>query len=177
MHVAQDLMKETEEVIGRGGFQIKHWICSHAPSADDDDCRLEEVSMNILTPKNERVLGIVWNPESDDFQFQTEDKVPLLLNQTCNEQSKCEAGSVTLRHLVGLLARIYDPMGFLLPYVIEGKLLMRKTFSSTQIAGAEKKQKWDMEVDMEIQKKWKTAFAVNLFLKFDVILRYYFTLL
>ena len=48
---------------------------------------------------------------------------------------------ITPRQLVSILAGIYDPMGLLMPYIIEGKLLMRKTFASSKMLTAEQKQK------------------------------------
>ena len=33
METAQYLLKETEEVLPRGGFEIKHWICSSTQEA------------------------------------------------------------------------------------------------------------------------------------------------
>ena len=40
---------------------------------------------------------------------------------------KCK--SLTQRDVLSILARIYDPLGLVAPHVVQGKILMRKTFS------------------------------------------------
>ena len=71
MTEAQELMKETEEVLVRGGFEIKHWICSNTVTQEIvDDFQRNNISIKILKTEHERVLGMVWNPEKDQFHFQ-----------------------------------------------------------------------------------------------------------
>ena len=116
---AKQLIYETEKVLKNGGFEIKQWICSKA-------CEIEnlldknEVSMRILKPDYEKVLGIVWKPEIEEFRFQINVKLRVI------EEDVMEINdyNATPRQLVSTLAGIYDPLGFVLPFVIEEKLLM-----------------------------------------------------
>ena len=106
---AEKLMKDTEKVLEHGGFQVKHWICSSV-SGIVDSAPKGHVELNILKPESQRVLGMVWNPETDEFHFQIDIKISWIL----------DSNSITLRQLVSLLVGIYDPPGFLIPYIIEG---------------------------------------------------------
>ena len=57
MTEAQELMKETEEVLVRGGFEIKHWICSNTVTQEIvDDFQRNNISIKILKTEHERVL-------------------------------------------------------------------------------------------------------------------------
>ena len=143
-------MKETEEVLVRGGFEIKQWICSNTVTQEIvDDFQRNNISIKILKTEHERVLGMVWKPEKDQFHSQINLKSPLTMKATIVKDCKENVG-ITPRQLVSVLAGIYDPMGLLLPYIIEGKLLMRKTVASSKMLTTEQKQKWDIKVEPKI---------------------------
>lgn len=56
-----------------------------------------------------KVLGLKWSPETDTFKFFA--KIDL------NKR-------LTKRVALSLLAKLYDPLGWILPVVVHGKLFM-----------------------------------------------------
>ncbi|XP_037774993.1 uncharacterized protein LOC119572051 [Penaeus monodon] len=55
-------MNQTEEILDKGGFKIKHWIIS-----GDDFQDVERKRLN--NSDQEKVLGLIWNSAADYFSF------------------------------------------------------------------------------------------------------------
>ena len=62
-----------------------------------------------------KVLGVLWNPESDQFIFDVTD-----LARAAPELHP------TKRNLVSVIGKFYDPLGFLSPVIIWFKILLQK---------------------------------------------------
>ncbi|GFY09017.1 integrase catalytic domain-containing protein [Trichonephila clavipes] len=58
-----------------------------------------------------KTLGIIWSPQFDYFSFKT------VLN--CHE-------SCTKREVLSIIARLFDPLGFLGPILTKARLLLQK---------------------------------------------------
>jgi hypothetical protein len=58
----------------------------------------------------QRSLGLYWNLNTDTFTFRI----------------SCEDKPLTHRGVLSVINSIYDPLGFVAPVVIEGKLILRK---------------------------------------------------
>jgi len=78
------------------------------------------------------VLGISWNTTRDTFSFKVEPTPHL----------EC----LTKRELLGEIARIYDPCGWLTPLTIVTKILMQRLWQT----GTE----WDDPVSKELLEHW-----------------------
>ena len=52
---------------------------------------------------------------------------------------------LNLRDVLSLLAKIYDPLGLVTPYVVQGKILLRKTFIEKNDV-KDQRRKWDNPV-------------------------------
>lgn len=61
-----------------------------------------------------KVLGISWNQETDRLSFPLKHDVVSSTNR-----------KLTKREAVHLIAQIYDPLGFVLPYTVTGKVLLQ----------------------------------------------------
>ena len=79
----------------------------------------------------ERALGIQWCVESDSFQFRLQ-----LKEQT-----------MTRRGILSTVASVYDPLGFLAPFVLTGKQILQEMCK--QGAG------WDDPLTGELQSRWE----------------------
>lgn len=88
-----------------------------------------------------KVLGIKWNPDEDAFQFEvlTSIQVP-----------------ITKRAILSLIAKIYDPLGWLTPVVVIAKIFLQQLWLS--------QCNWDDVIPAELLKRWQ-----NYYLELPVI--------
>lgn len=96
----------------RGGFRLSKWICNDKTVLNSipEEERVTEVKDIDLDRDHiplERALGVAWNVEEDVFGFQV-----TLKNK-----------AVTKRGILSVISSVYDPLGFLAPYVATGKLV------------------------------------------------------
>ena len=59
-----------------------------------------------------KTLGVQWLPQNDKFTFTVSN----------NE----EKGNITKRVVLGRIATLFDPLRFLAPYTIRGKMIMEE---------------------------------------------------
>ena len=128
---AKDIVKGTCEVLEKGGFQMRNWI-------NNDQKILEEMTeerkkdVKQLREDWQKVLGLNWEPMTDTFTFRTsEDDV-----------------SWTKRSVVSHISKVFDPCGFLAPFLITGKIFMQDLWRR----GLE----WDGPLDEDMMKQWLT---------------------
>ncbi len=76
------------------------------------------------------VLGVMWNVVDDIFLFDL----------------KMAEKPMTRRSILSIVASIYDPLGFLAPFVLIGKLLLQEL--------CQRKINWDEELCEDIKAKW-----------------------
>ena len=81
-------------------------------------------------PPFQRSLGICWNLKDDTFQV----KVP-------SRKKEC-----TRRGLLSIVNSIYDPLGFVAPVTLQGRLLIRELTAGTT--------SWDDPIEKEKEVKW-----------------------
>ena len=92
-------------------------------------------TMQISIVGEQKVLGIRWNVSSDCFILSIQD-IAHLANQI----------EPTKRHIVSVIGRIYDPLGYLSPVVIRFKIFFQELCKS--------KVEWD-------QPYWRTAWQME----------------
>ena len=85
-----------------------------------------------------KLLGITYNPEEDQFQF----NVQGIVEKAHNNEAR-----ITKRVILSTSPMLYDPIGWLNPFIITVKLLIQALWES----GVE----WDEAVPPDIEKKWK----------------------
>ena len=85
-----------------------------------------------------KLLGITYNPEDDQFQFNVQGIV---------EKAQNNEARITKRVILSTSPMLYDPIGWLNPFIITVKLLIQALWES----GVE----WDEAVPPDIEKKWK----------------------
>ena len=81
---------------------------------------------------HERALGIKWNTNKDTFYFKV----------------KPVSKPNTRRGIISIISSIYDPLGFISPVVIVGKMLFQEL--------TKRKLGWDDPVPDALEVKWKT---------------------
>ena len=121
---ATELYNETNAIMNDAGMTMSKWHSNQREIADRDCCIAQEST---------KVLGIQWDPDSDAFKFQGIDIPSTLV--------------ITKRLLLSCIARIFDPLGFIQPYVILAKIM----FQDVWRLGAT----WDEELPQEISREFK----------------------
>ncbi|UYV68325.1 hypothetical protein LAZ67_5003884 [Cordylochernes scorpioides] len=131
-----DALSLQQELIGLlkgGGFCLKKW-------ASNDPVILgqipEESQLKKIMFENVEVvktLGLGWNPGEDCFIYDLQD------HHTTE--------GITKRQMLSFVARLYDPIGWLSPVVIIGKILIQQLW----VTGV----KWDESLDGSIRDSWR----------------------
>ncbi|XP_071581646.1 uncharacterized protein [Temnothorax nylanderi] len=118
MFGAEDLilLKQTRDqliqLLKAGGFRPYKWasndprLLQDIPEADHGLA----VDKHLGDDSSLRVLGIVWNPNTDSFQIHTHPTTDL---------------QFTKRSFLSLLSRVFDPLGWVAPVTITAKIIMQ----------------------------------------------------
>jgi len=144
---AQKIVTDTVQLFSEARMKMRKWITN--------DHQLQEFLVSsglaanvdgtlghIVTTSSTKVLGVKWNTETDDFLF----------DPTAICQAAAEVGpSPTKRQVLQISSRMFDPMGFISPAVLQLKILLQKQW--------EKQVKWDQPIDEEDARKWNLAVA------------------
>lgn len=107
--------QEATEICAQGGLRLHKFISNNPAvlqSIPSSECAIETKTKD-LTFKDmpqERALGIQWSIEKDCFKF----------DNTLKDQPP------TRRGILSTVASIYDPLGFLAPYVLIGKQILQE---------------------------------------------------
>ncbi|XP_015124516.1 uncharacterized protein LOC107046421 [Diachasma alloeum] len=125
--------QEVCDLCAAGGMPLAKWHSNRpaslqwlAPDSASNDQRVYEDSET-------RILGLSWQPSSDNF-----------FSSRTRDESKHSK-----RNILSEIAQIYDPLGFLSPVVIRGKLLMQETWIRTL--------GWEEEVPEQVAQCWKSV--------------------
>ncbi|CAM4662406.1 unnamed protein product [Leuciscus chuanchicus] len=112
---AIQLAKEARELCIKGGLRLHKFVSNdntvlQSIPASERAVKFETKDLTFNDMPLERALGIHWNIQSDSFQFH----IPLKGQPT------------TRRGILSTVASIYDPLGFVAPYVLNGKRILQE---------------------------------------------------
>jgi hypothetical protein len=129
---ARVLQHQLVDVLGQGCFHLRKWssnkteILNEFPSDHrETPYRFEDSGDNIF-----KILGIEWNPSSDDFLYRVA------------EMSR----TITKRGILSDIARLYDPCGFITPVTFAAKAFMQKLWLFDL--------SWDDPIPADSQEYW-----------------------
>ena len=121
-----------DEICDHAGMPNKGWTMS------GDDKSEVAIGSGDSDADEERVLGISWMPKLDVFRF----KISLSFKSvssgdihvsSLDELMNLQPEQLTRRALLSNIHRIFDPMGLLVPVLLESKLLMRELWKHKEI--------------------------------------------
>lgn len=116
---------EVTNLLKQGGFNITKWQ-GNGRTHDVIELKDEDVKS---------VLGLYWNVENDKLSFKLKPE----------EETET---SWTKRKILSKISKLYDPIGFLGPVIIRGKIIIQELWRD--------KLDWDEELSIPIQEKWQT---------------------
>ncbi|XP_037391858.1 uncharacterized protein LOC119262748 isoform X1 [Pygocentrus nattereri] len=128
----QDVLSHTN-----GGFKLTKWVSNSKKVLEvipenERANMVKDLELDKKDPSIEKVLGIQWNLEDDTFGFKVSvNRKPL-----------------TRRGILSTVSSIYDPLGFLAPFVLKGKQILQALCKSG--CG------WDKVISDAMLNQWKT---------------------
>jgi hypothetical protein len=111
---AQQVSSEIDTTLKVGGFQIKQWIMSGSSRPYQNSVELHE----------EKVLGMVWEPERDVFKFHTRQNFSPKIkgnrhveNLQCHEVPSRVPETLSNRIIPSQVSNIFYPLGLINPFI------------------------------------------------------------
>lgn len=133
---AINILQKTKDAMKEYGGLRLHKFASNEKEVmeafDSNDLSKNIVDLNfekdVLTQSS---LGLLWDLQTDTIRFKisSEDKPS------------------TRRGVLSVVNRLYDPLGFIAPVVIQGKIILRKVVSNTS--------SWDEALPEHLLKEWE----------------------
>ncbi|XP_065085542.1 uncharacterized protein LOC135707605 [Ochlerotatus camptorhynchus] len=133
---AISLREQLEDLMQRGGFDLRKWTSSRFEVLQGLDKEHIGTQSTLCFTPNESIkaLGIVWEPENDAFRFdsaiQPRDAPP------------------TKRSILSDIAKLFDPLGLIVPVVVRAKILMQELWLLSS--------DWDEPVPDSIRIRWES---------------------
>ncbi|KAL0151450.1 hypothetical protein M9458_053236 [Cirrhinus mrigala] len=144
------LTKDLREACTLGGFTLNKWVSNSGEVLETipQNYRaplLKQLNLDCEKPPLERALGIQWNILKDVLTFRV----------TVKNQAP------TRRTILSIVSSIYDPLGFLSPFVLKAKQILQRLCHG--------KYGWDEIIPMEVMKPWQRWLAeVDQLSRFEV---------
>lgn len=140
---AKKLIEDVICIHKRGGFKICNWISNSETILEDIEVTLTAQGEKKLEQDSqsrvERILGVWWNPEEDLFGFHT--KFHKIKREILENEIR-----PTKRQVLRVVMSIFDPLGFLANFIIQGKVLLQDIWRN--------KLDWDDEIPDKLNDKW-----------------------
>ncbi|XP_053690800.1 uncharacterized protein LOC128743113 [Sabethes cyaneus] len=134
--------QEVKAIHSRGGFNIRNWVSNSSEFLREMGEQRDSSAVRFHQDKQaetERVLGIVWDSEEDEFSFSTITNAGFQLKISGEVRP-------TKRNVLSCVMAMFDPLGLLAPFTISGKMLIQDLWRT----GCE----WDEQIDDESMEKW-----------------------
>ncbi|XP_065078903.1 uncharacterized protein LOC135701886 [Ochlerotatus camptorhynchus] len=132
---AQRLL-EVKQLLSAGGFPIRKWssnstvVLESVPEEERE--KLVKIGENGMK-EGIKALGILWDTKNDQFTYE-------------NWPEEATNRSLTKRHVLAEISKLYDPLGLVSPVIVCAKIIMQKLWSS--------KMNWDDELEEDILVEW-----------------------
>ncbi|XP_043234175.1 uncharacterized protein LOC122387784 isoform X1 [Amphibalanus amphitrite] len=149
------IASQVQDILASGNFMIKYWTIS-------GQIELNDANIRVSNESNERILGMLWKPATDWFAFEMklnltkEEKITISSNPSMEEILRVIPPVLTRRMLLRQTATIFDPLGLIVPFTIQGKVLMRKLITR-QVPNQQ--LDWDESIPEECKGEWITYLA------------------
>ena len=126
-------MRQLTNLLKLGGFRLTKWLSNSRATITtipEIDRAPSVLSFDTEPLPTEPTLGVRWNAETDRFVFQLQ----------------LPSRSVTRRGLLSSVSSLYDPIGFVSPWLLPGKILLQQL--------CRKGSEWDEPLGEQDRKEW-----------------------
>lgn len=133
--IALKTRQELEKALASAGFIIRKWTSNNKDilAGISRNDLLNEAFLELAESSNAKTLGIRWNAQHDSFFFVSQ----------CFDKNVAS----TKRGILSVIAKLFDPAGWLGPTIIIAKMLMQELW----LKGID----WDEEVSENIRSRWE----------------------
>lgn len=127
-----EISRGVDDVLRSAKYNLRKWRSNssqvlQALSSEHDVSDVVDLSDN----EQSKTLGLLWRSLSDTFSFS--------INLNCSDRA-------TKRHILSTIAQIFDPVGLVVPCIVEAKIIMQQLWLA--------KCSWDELVPTQIQDAW-----------------------
>jgi hypothetical protein len=133
---AANVLGKAREICERGGLRL-HKIISNSkdllarfPDSEVTSAKATDLSVPSTVLAVERTLGLQWCTDNDTLGFSNETRL----------------GSTTRRGVLSTIASLFDPLGFLAPFVLLGRIILQEMCRD----GLD----WDDPLPTPLQERW-----------------------
>ena len=126
-------------VLSSAGFPVKKVTANHSALLEHlpREDLLNEEFLKIDNCSITKTLGIQWNAITDSFSYSVKYfEIPT---------------SVTKRQMLSIIAKLFDPLGWIGPVIIVAKVFMQELWAL--------KSGWDDQIPQDLLSRWKTFLA------------------
>ena len=130
---AKIVISNVRDALKLGGFNLTKFIVNDESLYAEIPSENRAISANDITPESAgKVLGVQWSILPDEFYFELNKTIPVY--------------SVSRRMILSTVSSIYDPLGFIGPIVLPGKVIFQEC--------TRQKFSWDECVSHELESQW-----------------------
>ncbi|KAJ0184020.1 hypothetical protein K1T71_000443 [Dendrolimus kikuchii] len=103
-----EIYEQLNKLMDAGGFNLQKWCTNSQELLNYIKTNMQSSNQSLVFKENDmvKVLGICWNKNSDNFEY---------MHQIPNTVTP-----VTKRKVLSEIARLYDPLGWIAPYLFQG---------------------------------------------------------
>ena len=133
------LSTQLRELLAKGGFRLTKWLSNDRnllAEIPESERASSMVNLDIENLPTACALGLKWNVESDKFVWEVLAKIQRLL----------EEKPMTRRGVLSVVSSLFDPLGFIAPFIMKAKLLLQDL--------CRKKLGWDNVIDEQERVQW-----------------------
>jgi len=117
VQLAKQKATRIDQLLRAGGFTLQKWAANAADAISDLAAPLDSAPTRELdTQAVSRTLGLLWHHETDAFSFQVRTNSP--------------PSVWTKRAILSRVAQLYDPLGWIAPVTITGKILIQQLWQA-----------------------------------------------
>ncbi|XP_053363240.1 uncharacterized protein LOC128533064 [Clarias gariepinus] len=133
---AIQLVRDSRELCATGKLRLHKFVSNServmTTIPEEERATVKDLDMSLSLPQIERALGVEWCITSDTFKFRVQVK----------------ANALTRRGVLSTVASIYDPLGFIAPFVLLGKQILQQM--------CQDKLDWDEGLPEHLKPRWES---------------------
>ncbi|XP_063985393.1 uncharacterized protein LOC135166763 [Diachasmimorpha longicaudata] len=128
----KEMIIQLQQICQAGGFPLQKWTSNRPEILQQLNLSTGPAGTVQFEEAVIKTLGLCWHPATDLFQYKS---------RTFNSTS------FTKRVLLSEIAQIFDPLGFIAPVIVRGKILIQELWLL--------KLAWDDQLPLDYVRRWK----------------------